>query len=652
MKKLLKYGLLSLTAIAGMSFTSCSSEEDFGTSHGQKVMLTINASKDAQTRTAFQEENGSLSCTWTADDALLVTSAKGERLGVISLVDGAGNSTATFRGEVTLDNQQEVNLFYFGHNKPIPATLSGTSYELDLSAQDGSFASLAENDFMTQGEVSVTRLNGEATGNVTMMRRVAEGKFNLQLPDGLQLEAGDVVTISQPDGHFHVVPKIKWAGGGQVVNATENGTLTITKKEAGNDLYVTIFPQTLTPTFTVTKDGYIYTATLGSHVWSQETFVRNEDGTGVKVDNWTKTELPVDLGDLDNWGGPNVPIDMDDTGSWRKIANSSEGYVNNDYSLYISAGFSQPITFKANGVTNGYLYSTNVVTPSYYQWGRWLGFPAEIGEAPELNAYGQAETDGYIWSDELMIPGDLANTTDWTYCNTQYGQIPAGQFYKMYTTTWQSGWDKTMSIRAAHIYAMKALPNSSYCDPLKTNESCTFEDRCGNPCPDGWRIPTVAEMRNLIPSQAVSGSYAEVKTINGEKYAMKWVVTTNSDGVKCVRITSVKTNLSSVSVNDAIFNSADASKLEIGAYGILSNTGELSYKNQRAYVWTNASATSSSLSGNAGAALRIVFDGTKATFGMAAQDRINGCNIIPVRDRSAKATQIKPYFPSKWQLYI
>lgn len=654
MKKQFIYGLLSLTVLSGAGLSSCSSEEDFAGPKGQKVMLSITASKDAQTRTSFEETEDGLLCKWTEGDKLLVTNTSGQRLGVITLQGEGGVTTGLFRGPVTLDGNQTVNLFYLGNGKAIPETLTENAYTLDLSAQDGTFASLAANDFMHQ-EADVKLLDGEATGSVMMDRRVAEGHFDLQLPGGLQLKAGDVVTITQPEGTFHVAPKIKYGNGGSLVNTTDNGTLTITKAEDGNDLYVTIFPQTLTPTFTIKKDGSIYTATLDSHEWVQSTYVCNTtDGSGIAVSDWTKKDLPIDLGDLDNWGGPNVPINMDDTGSWAKIADSNQGYVNNDYSLYISAGFSQPITFYANGITNGYLYSTKVAKPSYYQWGRWLGFPAEIEESPELNAYGQANTDGTIWADELMVPGNLANTTDWTYCNTQYGQIPAGQFYRIYTTTWRgsSGWDKTMSIRAAHIYAMKSLPSSSFCDPLNTNENCTFEDRCGNPCPDGWRIPTVEEIKNLMPSQAVSGSHAEVKNINGENYAMKWVVTTNDEGVKCVRITSVKTSKTSVSVNDAVFNSDDASMLEIGAYGILSNTGELNYKNQRAYVWTNASATASSLSGNAGAALRIVFNGTTATFGIAAQDRINGCNIIPVRDKNAKASSIKPYFPSKWQLYI
>lgn len=621
MKKLLKYGLLSLTAIAGMSFTSCSSEEDFGTSHGQKVMLTINASKDAQTRTAFQEENGSLSCTWTADDALLVTSAKGERLGVISLVDGAGNSTATFRGEVTLDNQQEVNLFYFGHNKPIPATLSGTSYELDLSAQDGSFASLAENDFMTQGEVSVTRLNGEATGNVTMMRRVAEGKFNLQLPDGLQLEAGDVVTISQPDGHFHVVPRIKWAGGGQVVNSTENGTLTITKKEAGNDLYVTIFPQTLTPTFTVTKDGYIYTATLGSHVWSQETFVRNEDGTGVKVDNWTKTELPVDPSDPSNWGSAeNIPEVVNYTSSYWDF--SKYGLYTNCLDLRGYGGWATWIEY-TNGIYGGGLLSSKTTSGYFFQWGRKMGFPSNVKNEPDVLQAGKV--------------------------NTWFGEAGAGGGYATYMCEYYS-----LSVEDSNKYPQCFLCNkygtSTGYDYCKTNNACTWESRSGNPCPEGYRLPSKEEMAVFVPSTGeVNGSYAEVKNIQGQNVAIEWKVSATSGSTPGnIAIRMVKTDKSSVKVGDAIFDDC-AKTIRLVAYGYLMNDGAPSARGEAGIYWTNDNGNAGDLldgvSGNGGEALYFELSGNTAAIMMGGVPRCFGGCVMPVKDSKSHAVKYRPWFP-------
>ncbi len=657
MNKKLIYGVSSMMIMAGMGLTSCQSEEELAGVVGEKVLLTINASKtDNLTRTEFKDDGkGNLICNWTAGDQLLVADSKGN-IGIVTLVSGEGTSEGVFKGKIELAENTTIQLWYLGNNKDEKyLKVLTTEYVLNLtSSQDGTFKSLADNDVLSAQTV-VENVNGAAHATVDMTRRVAEGYFNLDLPEGVTLAQGDMVTISAESDNLY--PTMKYNLTNLSTIAPKSSSITITKAEDGNDLYLTMIPTAaLSPKFTINKGGYIYTATLGNHKWEAGQYVRanNNDGTfgPVKVSNWTKEAAPVNPGDLNNWGGDHTPIKMDDSGSLDRLYTSG-GYVNNDYSLYINAGFCQPITFYANGMTNGYLYSTTVESPSYYQWGRWLGFPAEIGESPELNAFGQVKTDGYIWANELMVPGKLAQTTEWTYVNTQYGSIPAGQFYLLNPSTWTGGWDKEMSIKAAHMYAIKSLPNGSFCDYLKTNEQCNWEDRSGNPCPDGWRIPTIEELKVLMPStNSVNGTFAEVKTVDGEKYAMKWVVSTNKDNLPSVKITSVKTDKSSVSSSDKIFSDSNASHLEIVAYGITSNTGKLTYEGIRAYVWSSESATSSKYSGYAGAALRIIFSGENATFGIAPQDRINGCNIIPVRDTNAKAKAIKPWFPSYWQKYI
>lgn len=539
MKKQLIYGLLSLAVLAGAGLTSCSNEEDFGQPDGQKVVLTINASKSVQSRTAFEEENGNLLCTWTDNDALLVTDKFGKRLGVISLVDGAGNATALFRGEVDLTGNETVNLFYFGNNKPIPTDLSGGSYVLDLSKQDGSFSSLAANDFMTQ-EVNVTLLNGEATGNALMMRRVAEGHFDLQLPDGVQLKAGDVVTISQPDGKFHVAPKIKYATGGSNVSQTENGTLTITKTEDGNDIYVTIFPQTFTPTFTVTKDGTSYTATLRSHEWLQETFVRNSDGNGVPVAEWTKTELPTDPSDPSNWGGDNIPEVVNRTSTFWDF--SKYGLYTNCLDLRGYGGWATWIEY-TNGMYGGGLLSSKTTSGFYFQWGRLMGFPSNVNSEPNVL---QAE-----------------------FVNSWFGNAGEGGGYATYMSDYYN-----LSVEDSNKYPQCFLRNkwstTTGYDYCKTNNSCTWESRSGNPCPEGYRLPSKEEMAVFVPSTGeVNGSYAEVKNIQGQNVAFEWKVTATSGNTPGkIDIRMVKTDKTSVKVGDAIFDEC-AKTIKLVAYGYL-----------------------------------------------------------------------------------
>lgn len=501
MKKQLIYGLLSLTVLSGAGLSSCSSEEDFGGPKGQKVLLTVNASKDAQTRTAFEEKDGDLLCTWTEGDQLLVTDRAGQRLGVISLVEGAGNATARFEGEVVLDGSQTVNLFYLGNGKEIPSTLSGDSYVIDLSAQDGSFASLAANDFMAQ-EVNVTLLNGEASGSAEMMRYVAEGRFDLQLPDGVQLEAGDVITISQPDGKFQTTRKVKYATIGTVANQT-NGTLTITKAEAGNDIYVTILPQTLTPTFTVKKGEKVYTCTLGEHVWTATSFVRAEDG--------------------------GVPVVFEDTTAPDHTKNPLAKWAESDLKR-VSTGVSTKSDFTGNYTTTG----------SYYQFGRNYGFTS-VSDAQQN--YGVERSD--MASNRNVYSGTGSTATVSTY----------------YAST----------ITFANYPNYFFIDNNHNGDYRTPEHGETWYERAksngytyDSPCPDGWRLPTVAEYKEIMPAidgkagnqgSSAWNTLVQFKTLdNGVKCAFRWSKYTSGNysylKIDCIVVPKDMTDTSAVDWND------------------------------------------------------------------------------------------------------
>ncbi len=619
MKRQFIYGLLSLAVLAGAGLTSCSNEEDFGSPDGQKVQLTIDVSKNDQSRTAFEENNGNLLCTWTEGDALLVTDKSGQRLGVISLVEGAGNATARFKGEVDLTGNQTVNLFYFGNNKPIPETLSGDAYVLDLSAQDGSFASLAANDFMTQ-QVDVTILNGTATGSADMARLVAEGRFDLQFPDGLQLEAGDVVTISQPNGNFYVTSKIKYADGVSTVAADENGTLTITKKEAGNDIYVTILPQTLTHTFTVTKNGFRYTATLGSHEWTAATYVRNSDGSGVPVADWTKTELPIDPGDPSNWGGDNIPEVVNYTSTLWSF--SKYGLYTNCLDLRGYGGWATWIEY-TNGMYGGGLLSSKTTSGFYFQWGRLMGFPSNVNNKPDVL---QASAVNY-WFGEAGYGGGYA--------------------------TYMSGYYK-LSVGDSNKYPQCFLCNkegsSTGYDYCTTNNSCTWESRSGNPCPEGYRLPSKEEMAVFVPSTGnVNGSYAEVKSIQGQNVAIEWKVTATSGNTPGkIDIRMVKTDKTSVKVGDAIFDDC-AKTIRLVAYGYLMNDGNFSARGEAGIYWTNDSGNAGDLldgvSGYGGEALYFELSGTTANIMMGGVPRCFGGCVMPIKDSKSYAVKYRPWFP-------
>ncbi len=655
MKKSLIYMAAAMTAFS-IPMTSCQNEDEPGMGRGREVHLTVTAARDAMTRTSMEvDDEANLVCKWSAGDQLGVF-ANTKNAGVLTIRQGEeGKVTSVFEGMVTIpEGTEEINLIYLGSGYEGNLAEVGNRVNIDVSAQDGTFESLTEKDVLGANAL-IEIFDGTANATAEMGRFLASGYFNLALPDGIELAEGDVVTISSDENTIYNQFDYKLAPIGTALKEDFKGPINITKAERGNDIYLTMFNCTTSLTFTVSKGGYIYTAHLGSHVWKPATYVRNADGSAIKVTDWTKTEKPIDPSDFNNWGGPTAKPQYTDSGDINRKYTDG-GYICNDYSIYITGGWCTPVTFHSSGVVDGYLYSTTEVRPSYYQWGRWLGFPDVIGKQTLLTAYGQPSDDDYYWDTLLSVPFETAikdATLGWTYVNTQYNSIGAGQFYRIQPTTWTGGWDKTMSIKASHLFAVVGATSGKRLDYLKTNENCNWEDRTGNPCPAGWRIPTIEELKVFMPSQAVNKVYAEVKTVNGSKVAMKWEKTTVKDGdntIAAVKITSVPTTANSVTATDAIFSSDNASSVTIGAYGYLNNLGAQKDYGTRAALWSCESGSDSNMTGYAGQSLIIVFDGDKMTFSVMNNHRVFGLNVMPIRDTKAKSTDLTPWFPAKWSV--
>lgn len=156
----------------------------------------------------------------------------------------------------------------------------------DISQQDGTFASLTNWDYLYQ-TTEVTKINGtEATASVEMVRSLAHGYFNLDLPNGVTLSAGDAVTITAAEG-FYSQRTLNLKGLSISHQATAN-TVTVTMAEDGNDFYLTVIPQAFAPKFTVVKDGVTYTASLPSRTWKPAEYVRADvNNAPVQISDWS-----------------------------------------------------------------------------------------------------------------------------------------------------------------------------------------------------------------------------------------------------------------------------------------------------------------------------------------------------------------------------
>lgn len=647
MNKKYLYGLSALMLVSGMAtMTSCQSEEDL-IGGGQKVMLTISADKqDEATRTQFTPSGKGLNSVWTAGDQLLITTHSGIA-GVVTLSSGAGTASGVFKGEVTLsDNgEDEIALFYLGKGVN-PADVKDKKYIIDLSSQTDNLEGLAEKDFLAT-TCFVKYMNGTANASVEMNRYVDEAYFTLELPDGLTLGEGDVVTISGDNmtvGRAITLSETSgdvWGWDNTAANQV-TGSITVTKtSEMGNALYFTMHGnQTVAPTFTVTKDGYRYTATMSTaHTWNGSEFVNN-NGEPIAVTNWTKEEIPTDPGDFNNWGG-NVTYPSYGTANLTRIGNSADAWCSNERSFQ-DFGFAAPYTFPYNAIENGILTSNtynNGEQARFFQWGRWLGFPRYVeNRYVTMLSYGGSGTGAY--------PRGISDSMYQAY----YCWDMDSRATYAYTTAWtSSGMKKQQAVNSSIIFICR---NADYLQTADMNLS--WQERCGNPCPDGYRIPTADEMYIFVPEQGAdsdgnySGSHAEIKVVNGQKYAVKWTVNSAN---KSVSVISVPTTENTVTANSAIFNGKTPVVLE--AKGFLYSENEGVGLNETltdgTYVggyWTS----SSTLEGEnipVGNSLCVMVYVKGNTWSVALEyaPRTWGLCVMPIKDSKAKATPQRPWVP-------
>lgn len=269
--------------VAGMS--SCSSDAIMpgATGETRSVDMQITVSKSAEaSRTVIAENGDNLDCLWTEGDRIVVSSADGNKLGILSLTSGEGESVGTFEGkiEVAGEGTTTYNFFYFGTATDTESI--GGTVALDYSLQEGTLAGLPDNDFFSaSANVSIAYESATAE-SVVLERATAFGRFNLKF-DGADL-SGETVTVSGSG----LANMLNVELNGNISSTASSETATITVANATDDLWLTILPGETDLTFTTTIGEKTYTGTLPSRTWTAGEYVRSEnaDGTfsGVTVD--------------------------------------------------------------------------------------------------------------------------------------------------------------------------------------------------------------------------------------------------------------------------------------------------------------------------------------------------------------------------------
>lgn len=338
-------------------------------------------------------------------------------------------------------------------------------------------------------------------------------------------------------------------------------------------------------------------------------------------------------GDMGNWGGEGQNPSYVQ-GTLTKVANADGWTVN--VNIYGNGGFATMNTY-TNGIKNGVLTSNHNTDAHFFQWGRYLGFPSSTGRT-HFNSGGSA-SGSYPNSSQAILGISLYNT--------KFGYLFDSGLGASYGCCWMGNdsWTEQRVINCSIIFGKVSGVSVNPLDYCGSNSNYTWEQRGGNPCPVGYRVPTADELSVLIPTGGeVNGSCAEVKVIDGVKYAMQWKVVSAS--TPYVEITSVKTNSDNVTVDDAIFN--NASSIRLYAYGYLNNEAELDGKGTTGVYWSSESAANTMFGTNGYGAkfLELDFASGKVDMYIDVAPRCFGGCVLPIKDAEVtEQVTVTPWLP-------
>ena len=618
---------------------ACQEEKEYSPLTDGAVKVTVYATRgEAETRSILYEENGNLNCAWQTGDQLIVTNAEGGKLGVLALTDEA---TGKFEGELVGLSEGKMNLNYFFLGTGVDGEKVSQNHTFDLSSQDGKLESLGKYDALSaSAEITVIKGKTYVNENLQLGRHFAFAHFTLTFPEDVTttgvtftMMTDVTVTITGLD------TKATLGFTDRALSEVTAGTVTV--NGTVGDIYVNIIPgKDVSPTFKATVNGKEYEGSLRPRDIAAGVYLRKADRQGVPVQMAeVKTEDPSNPGNTDHWGGEDEDPTYENSGKGYARVSEADGWTVN-FDMYNNGGFCTPITYSSNGIFNN-LLTSNAGRAFFFQWGRWLGFPTicartHFNDKGSFNKVYPVESQylngvnafdqrlGYTWDSGLKV---------------SYGTCWMGN------TDWTPGRANNCSIMFGKVYRLGTEP----LDYVGANEDCKWEDRSGNPCPDGYRIPTAAELQALIPaSGSVEGSCAEIKEIDGIRYAMQWKVLKNSSNRPYVEIKSVKTSASSVAVDDPAFK--DVKALRLFAWRYMDNKAE-SNEDYEGLYWSNESGTNTfnGTNGLGGKALYINFTESTAEMSIIVVPRSYAANIIPIKDPIAKATPLTPWFPLSGQ---
>lgn len=374
-------------------------------------------------------------------------------------------------------------------------------------------------------------------------------------------------------------------------------------------------------------------------------------------------------GDMDNWGGGENPqgptcSESDITG------RTTSGWCVNGRFMYPTQNFGKAVTY-TNGIKNTIntlAYSkgnnftkyagtgsvlcsnSNILDAIYYQWGRSMGFPSTVETIIVDPAWGY-QVNSYLSSGNAMSANWLnivSNYTDkYGYNNTSYGyQTIWNAFYAAVPNTTGYPINTVAKINDFGIIFFEGKRDGNRDYYTGSGALSTLEARGGDPCPEGYRMPTAKELEVLIPSGGkFTSSHSEIKEVNGSCYAMQWIVTPyNNKKLPYVTIKSVKVN---AGTNLAGVDFSKASSINLGALGYINNAGTFTISSSGYYMGLYWSSDYVSSSGRI-KYLEIDIQNSKVEMSISDNGSPSwGACVLPIKDEKAtgKGSIITPLLP-------
>lgn len=664
-----------IIAAAGALLASCSDDQFAGQGDNRSDLVEAYALGHGVERGTgmagrvtrpVSPDGRTLGFAWESGDQVLVYDPELNLAnGILTVSEEAvGHDTGEFTGRLFRNGKTAftANVYHVGNGAgEIDDEVQHLA--LNISEQTGRVADLGKYDVMADLNCSAT---STTTNKLKLSFNVASTmsfvRFEPVFPEGVSY-SGEAITVSGESLASSCVLTLAGGSMGQF----ENGDITLTAPEKlpnGNpDLYMTFFPgQTGQLTFSVRIGKKNYQGTFHTISVDGNTFYTAEGGAGAQVP-MEYVKVDYNPADVESW--PTTDVKEDGVCVINGISlmpTSQTAWCINERTAGTDfGGFCTYLTYKNNAITGCNLRSAMSDSDNrvfMYQWGRWLGFPTVVEYGwmtyNGMHEYDQGDQWSYLANDKLLgLPG------------INYNNLNLMASLKYITDNTHAAYQVTADVDNGYVWSQTVIDRSDVCfaavnnkNGLKiydyaANTDCTWESRTGNPCPDGWRVPTLDELATIlypgtdIYSEAVTltlnQTKAMFKTVKGKKFAMRWTLKTHSSGYKIVEIQSVPVGKD---VTDPSAESLyeDVKVLKVFPYGYLSARAAHEGYGEYAMFWTNTNEYDSNY-GWMSVAVTFNFSGNTVTIGAAANDRCCGMNVMPLRDDDAVATPRTPWLP-------